>query len=474
MHKVIVGFIIGVLTLHSTLFAQKDFASLDLMLKEPNMFAVIPDSSGEICIFYKDPKFYSFGLINPEGKTIRTRTFNRIINSDSPERYIGATITKETFILFFSSSSDCAKYSAYYISRLDSNDNMIRNIVLKKPVGDKFIRTFTDSRYTYVVTSNNKTQKISFMQFLNENEVRTYSYPVSKNLFKYVKKDDLTLIKNNQSYTVSLTSVPCKIYVTEPGKIIYTIDDKLDNSQEEGAGGTSVLEFDFADDKMNYYIIPEKGEGYSNSYSNSFYYKGKLFRIQLFSDQIGLYIIDVKTGKLEKKYEYERNSKLDLVSSKVIRKSEDTYSFLYDNERPLEKDSKIFNKLSEGLPSISVRSYEGDTLILLIGSYNEVKNYSPGTMTGGGIGGGAPHMTGGSTTTSYYTTWFHSFLNGSSYEIVPGMTGESEYFKIEKYKSMLKEQGQKISTYAAFRIKGKLYLGYTLKKDNSYKIVEIL
>ena len=254
----------------SSLLAQNDLAKIDIRIKNADNFIIIPDSSGNLCLFYTDLKNIFFTLVCPDYKIIRTRFYKRLLPNEPSKPFLGATITDKAFILFFA-DSDFKKqyYSSYYISKIDTLDFKYDKSALLKTKDEKFIRSYTDHQFMYGVTLNKKTKQLTFLKFINEKEVKRYNYYISKGMYDSFNKPGLSIIKNTQNYTIPLLNTQRKMYVSEPGKVVFTVDNHS-GTETEGFGNTKIFEFDFKKDTLNYYYIPAKIKFNDTTYSNSF------------------------------------------------------------------------------------------------------------------------------------------------------------------------------------------------------------
>lgn len=271
-----------------------------------------------------------------------------------------------------------------------------------------------------------------------------------------------------------------KMYAFD-NKIIFTYD-KADMPF------TAVLVLDLATKQSEFRKIRHSDvlyNGYSNIKYNSFLYDNKLFQVSSSYQALKVSVKNFATGDKIKEFNVERDQDIDFKNGAITQEGGSSY---YSPEsRELTKSNQLLRKIDNSKVAISVNKVSDSTLVMIVGSYLEVKRSVGMPMKGPGFDGvpnGIPIGVVGGITFSVNpfaipglynysnsrlvkSAYFKSLINPSDFSHIKGDLNKSKFDKINDYEEKL--DNAKATT--VFAKNDDFIYGYYDKETKTYNLV---
>ncbi|MCC9136575.1 hypothetical protein ACFSKU_07190 [Pontibacter silvestris] len=485
--------------------AQKEFANLDLPMRNAEDLVTVADSSGNVCVYvYQNGKLY-FNLLSSGGEVVSSQEIP-YRNNEVPE-IMGNRITEDEFIFYSRHTSGRREYvRPFAINKETGAFRFVQDIELPLGRGEYFVGGFGDSNHFYMLYSDKK----SNLHLFRDSEYdpahfdrQSFEAVMPRTRERYDRESSMVYVHPDLDQTVFTGHYRSKIYTR--GDKIHMIFDGYYLKGERNKVTTEILTLDWNSGSSEYRKLPvieQKGE----PSFNSFLYNNTLFRVTLKKEEVGLTAYDFNTLQLVQEYKYGGNEEITIKATPVYQRG--AKALFSSDSKTIEETSKVMKNLDNGIPAITVDALTDSTLQLTIGSYqpprgsNQSRDMSrmvhtpdryvrtsrglymiPGRWTP------AYNISSFYLDSPYYSRYFYDPYRGGYGQ--PTGPGVSTYFravldsktlakaniekptllqdKVEAYEQELKSEPDYKTVY---RYGNKLHYGYYDRKSKTFRILE--
>ena len=486
--------------------AQKEFANVELPLRNPEDLVTVADDDGNVCIyFFQNGKLY-FSLLSPSGQQIAQHEIPYRFSKDP--QVLGTRVTDDEFVFYSRYTNGRREYvRPFAINRETGAFRSLQDQQLDIKRGEEFVGGFGNDNHFYMLYTDKKDNLYLYRDAEDDMahlELKVFKPEMPDTRDRYGRLVNMIYVHPDLERTVFTGHHRSKIY-TQNDKI-YMIFDGYDLKGKGNKATTEILTLDWNTGETNYRTLPEIEQKKGPSF-NSFLYDNTLFRLHLERDQLNLTAYDFESLNPVKSYTYTSDEEIGIKSTPVRQHSGSKGIFSSDND-VIEKTSKIMKNLASGVPAITVDNFGDSTIQLTIGSYDAPsertgENYSrmvrtpdryyrssrglvviPGRWTP------AYNIPSYYLNSPYYSRFFYDPFGQAGN--VPTGPGTSTYFraildsntlakveskeepvvlqeKIEQYEEELKPEPEYQMVY---RYGNKLHYGYYDRKSRTFRIVE--
>jgi len=429
------------------------------------------------------------------------------ITTEIPKRLISflSAIKLENSIRLFFSSFDGIGYLD-----IDFKTNIINTTIIKREnnFNEKVIGYFGKNSKFYLVTIDEE----SLIRVLMFSENEAYKTTVfteeakqlnETNLFqKLLKtKEVISIIKENEQASITLSYKTKKIYVSE-NNIIITVDNKAVLSDAI----TLIVSLNLKTKNLDVYNIPSPKLNSLDQSKNkiiihSFVKGNLLFQFSTNKDDVAFQIVDFKNKEVIKKFEFS-NSSLEMFNAPL---EYNIPEFGYKKPERISKIARFYKNLYSKKAGIVVFENENNYTIRistldvparnkrmhLEDPVNMVEAFTPLTTTSSYVGGelyfGINYYSGvitnppnyGTTNSIYQNekiTTENSIIltvNKNDFSVVLNENYNSIYKKTRKFEQGIRDNKVRLVKPSLFKIKNEYYFSYFSIKNRSFLISKI-
>jgi len=487
--------------------AQREFANLELPLRQPEDLVTVADDNGNVCLyFYQNSKLH-FTLVSPSGAVLAQHEIPYRWSRDP--QVLGTRVTDTDFIFYSRYVNGRREYvRPFAINRKTGAFRSLQDVELEKDRNTEFIGGFGDDDHFYMLYTDKKDRLHLYRSSDSAEGLAKMDYKLFEpNLPQTRGKDtrllDLMYVHPDLEQTVMAGYHSGKIY-TRNGNI-YMIFDGYELKDAKNKATTEILTLDWNTGKTAYQTLPALDQRNDPSF-NSFLFRDTLFRLQLDRDKLNLTAYSFEDLKPIKTYTFSGEEDIAIKSTPVYQRG--VGGLFKSDVDTVKQTSKVMKKLAEGVPAITVNAFTDSTMQLTIGSYDppterssssdmnrmvrtpdQYYRTSRGLMLIPGRWVPAYNIPSYYLNSPYYSRYFYDpYRQGSRMPSGPGVStyfravldnatlaktagGEKEVLqdKVDKYEQELKSEPDYKTTY---RYGNKLHYGYYDRKTKTFRIME--
>ncbi|MBF4492566.1 hypothetical protein IR010_08420 [Flavobacterium sp. MR2016-29] len=471
-------------------FSQEIVKEFDLKLdKKRDFFQVVNESEKEVILFLNDKEKVTSIRFDEKFNIIDSLTATR--PEKKYDNIIGYSQKDNNYFVFWA-SEDRKEISAQYFNfaKKETRTTPI-SLELKK---EKIVKEVTINNTFYLITIVKNTSFLKFYISNNDGNLIEKTVDLShfefKNIFNH--PEDLYTVLTDESsepcfQTIASDSPPSlamsskryKIYTSNPGEIIFTIDNTTK--------ATQILRINLLDFTSNLISIKQretiKGEyGAIQFKSNSFLIDNKILQLKTNSFVLFFTITDLNGNKINE-YKVLHNEEIGFKNSDFFQQNN---GFLF-SKKPIKNSEQFLRKIKDS-PSISCYNLNGIYYTVLGSSDDIIHGGGAMAMGAGGMGMGgaaiAPFSYGRSYTVENLISYKDKVVvyTNCLFDANFGhLDGEMKTSAFDKARSFLEENEEIKGTVSMFstslykdlilfKFKNSLYLGNYSKDYKKYQI----
>ncbi|MEJ8757678.1 hypothetical protein WG947_11755 [Pontibacter sp. H259] len=486
--------------------AQREFANLELPLRQPEDLVTVADDNGNVCLyFYQNSKLH-FTLVSPTGNVLAQHEIPYRWSRDP--QVLGTRVTDKDFIFYSRYVNGRRDYvRPFAINRKTGAFRSLQDVELQKERNIDFVGGFGDDNHFYMLYTDHKDRLHMYRssdspEGLAKMEYKLFEPNLPKTRAKDTRLMDLMYVHPDLEQTVMAGYHSGKIY-TRNGNI-YMIFDGYELKDAKNKATTELLTLDWNTGKTAYQALPVLEQRNDPSF-NSFLFRDTLFRLQLDKEKLNLTAYSFKDLKPLKTYTFSGEEDIAIKSTPVYQRG--VGGLFKSDVDTVKQTNKVMRKLAEGLPAITVDAFTDSTIQLTIGSYNppterttsdmnrmvrtpdQYYRTSRGLMLIPGRWVPAYNIPSYYLNSPYYSRYFYDpYGQGNTRPSGPGVStyfravldnntlakttgGEKEVLqdKVDKYEQDLKSEPDYKTVY---RYGNKLHYGYYDRKTRTFRIME--
>ncbi len=486
--------------------AQKEFANIELPMNRAEDLVTVADDSGNVAIYFYQSGKLNVALLSPSGEKIAQHEIPYRFSQEP--QILGTRVTDEDFVFYSRYTNGRREYvRPFAVNRHTGAFRSLQDEQLQIARNTNFLGGFGNDEHFYMLYTD-RDNNLHLYRDNDENvahlEHRVFKPNMPRTRDRYAREADLIYISDNIEHNVFTGHHRSKIYIRD-GKI-YMIFDGFDLKGSKREATTEILTLDWDTGKTEYRTLPALEQRNEPSF-NSFLFQDKLFRVNLERDHFKLTAYDFNTLKPIKEYSYSGDEEITIKSTPVQQRG--ARSLFSSNSTVIEKTSKVMKNLADGVPAITVDTFNDSTLQLTIGSYKApaerggrnddtrmVRTPDRYVRTSRGLMMVPGRWTPAYTVPSYYlnspyysryfydpygqgsgfssgpgtSTYFRSVLNADNLaKVASGEATEVLQEKIENFEQELKPEPEFKTVY---RYGDKLHYGYYDRKARTFRIME--
>jgi len=243
--------------------------------------------------------------------------------------------------------------------------------------GFTYIQSFNKGENTYVYLVKNKSSILKVLTFDIDGRFKSNDIDLT-NQFKSTFLDETTLydmVNISESETMAKVDpdLPTLIEIASSTNKMYTSNDGFIWTFDGHKNYSFIMQFDTPDSEPTFRKIKQETFGIDNLSitTNSFLDNSNIYQIGSSSKKMGFAIKDFETLEILKTFEVNKEDEITFKNSPIIQ-SNDTSG---NDDRVLEKTSKLLRKMSSSKNGISIYPY-GDGYQVTIGGSRPI--YSGG------------------------------------------------------------------------------------------------
>lgn len=487
--------------------AQREFANLELPLRQPEDLVSVADDNGNVCLyFYQNSKLH-FTLVSPSGEVLASHAIPYRWNRDP--QVLGTRVTGTEFIFYSRYVNGRREYvRPFAINRKTGAFRSLQDVELEKERNTYFVGGFGDDNHFYMLYTDKKDRLHLYRssdtpEGLAKMDRKIFEPNLPDTRARDTRMMDLVYVHPDMEQTVMAGYHSGKIY-TRNGNIFMIFDGyELKGSKNEAT--TEILALDWETGKANYRVLPALAQRNDPAF-NSFLFGDKIFRLQLDRDKLDLTAYNFSNLEPVKTYTFSGDEEIAIKASPVYQRGKG--GLFSSDVDTVKQSSKVIKKLAEGVPAITVNAFTDSTIQLTIGSYDPPTDRNPagdmsrlvrtpdqyyrtsrGLMLIPGRWVPAYNIPSYYLNSPYYSRYFYDpYGQGSSRPSGPGIStyfravldkntlakaenGEKEVLqdKVDKYEQDLKSEPDYKTVY---RYGNKLHYGYYDRKTRTFRIME--
>lgn len=365
MRKIILAlFFLGLFA--TTASAQKEFASIELQMRNAEDLVTVADDEGYVCVYFFQGGNLNFRLLSPTGKQVAQHEVPYRFSQDP--QILGTRVTDEEFIFYSRHVNGRREYvRPFAINRQTGAFRSIQDQLLKTDRNFTFIGGFGDKEHFYMLYTDRKYNLHLFRDSdaeVAQLERRTFEDKMPRARDRDARLADLIYVYPDMEQSVFTGHHRSKIYAR--GDKIYMIFDGYQLKGEKNKATTEILTLDWNTNQTDYRTLPfieQKNE----PVFNSFLFENTLFRVQLEKEEMKLMAFDFTTLQPKKEYNYQGEEEITIKATPVLQRG--AKSLFSSDKTIIEKTSKVMKKLASGVPAITVDNFTDNSIQLTIGSY---------------------------------------------------------------------------------------------------------
>lgn len=487
--------------------AQREFANLELPLRQPEDLVTVADDNGNVCLyFYQNSKLH-LTLVSPTGAVLARHEIPYRWNNDP--QVLGTRVTDTDFVFYSRFEQGRRDYvRPFAINRKTGAFKSLQDVELQLERNTYFVGGFGDDDHFYMLYTDKKDRLHLYRssdspEGLAKMERKIFEPNLPDTRSRDTRLTDLVYVHPDMEQTVMAGYHSGKIY-TRNGDI-YMIFDGYELKESKNLATTEILALDWGTGKSNYSTLPALEQRNEPAF-NSFLFRDTLFRLQLERDKLNLTAYNFKDMQPVKSYTFSGEQEIAFKATPVYQRG--SGGLFKSDVDTVKQTSKVIKKLAEGIPAITVNAFTDSTLQLTIGSYapptergsssdmsrlvrtpDQYYRTSRGLMLIPGRWVPAYNIPSYYLNSPYYSRYFQDpYGQGSSRPSGPGVStyfravldnntlakatnGEKEVLqdKVDKYEQDLRSEPD---YKTAYRYGNKLHYGYYDRKTRTFRIME--
>lgn len=487
--------------------AQKEFASLELPMNRAEDLVTVADDNGNVCIYYFQNGNLNFALVSPAGEQLAKHEIPYRMSKDP--QLLGTRVTDNEFIFYSRHTSGRNEFvQPFAVNRFNGAFRSLQETQLKVNRNTSFLGGFGDEAHFYLLYID---KDYNLHMYRDGDgaalmEQKSFNPDMPRTRDRYARENDLIYVHPDLERSVFTGHHRSKIYLKDD-QIHMIFDGYSLRGKKSNERTTEILTLDWNTGETNYRTLPVINQKGDASF-NSFLHNNTLFRVNLEKDMLHLTAFDFNSLQPVKEYKYSNEEEIAIKSTPVQQRG--AKSLFSSDSKVIEKTSKVMKSLSNGVPAITVDTFNDSTLQLTIGSYvppsgsnretdrnrmvrtpDQYVNTPRGLMMIPGRWVPAYHIPSYYLNSPYYSRYFYDpFSQGSN---TPTGPGTSTYFravldadnldkvaqhkdavvvlqdKVDEFEQELKPTPSHMTVY---RYGDKLHYGYYDRKTKTFRIVE--
>lgn len=488
--------------------AQKEFASLDLPMSRAEDLVSVADKNGNVAIYYFQNGNLNFALVSPQGEQLAKHEIPYRMSKDP--QLLGTRVTDTEFVFYSRYTSGRREFvQPFALNRKTGAFRSLKETQLDLARNASFLGGFGDNEHFYLLY----TDKDSNLHLYRDGEdvtnldQKTFKPDMPRTRDRYARENELIYVHPDLERSVFTGHHRSKIYLQDD-KIHMIFDGYSLRGKKSNERTTEILTLDWNSGQSTYRTLPAINQKGDASF-NSFLHNNTLFRVNLEKDMLQLTAFDFKSLQPVKEYKYSNEEEIAIKSTPVQQRG--AKGIFSSENKVIEKTSKVMKSLANGIPAITVDTFNDSTLQLTIGSYSppstrstandnnrmvrtpdQYVNTPRGLMMIPGRWVPAYHIPNYYLNSPYYSRYFYDPYGQGGFN-GPSGPGTSTYFravldaenlskvvqdekdvvvlqdKVDEFEQDLKPTPSHMTVY---RYGDKLHYGYYDRKTRSFKIVE--
>ncbi len=485
--------------------AQREFANLELPLRQPEDLVSVADDNGNVCLYFYQNNKLHFTLVSPEGTVLAQHEIPYRWNRDP--QVLGTRVTDNNFIFYSRYETGRRDYvRPFAINRKTGAFKSLQDVELDLERNTFFVGGFGDDEHFYMLYTDKKDRLHLYRssdtpEGLARMDRRIFESNMPDTRGRNNRLTDMIYVHPDLEQTVMTGYHSGKIYTREGN--IYMIFDGYELKDKKREATTEILALDWETGKTNYKTLPAL-EHRNDQTFNSFLFRDQLFRVQLDKKELKLTAFDFNSLQPVKTYTFDGEEEIGIKSTPVYQRG--MRGIFTAEVDTVKQTSKVMKKLADGIPAITVNAFTDSTLQLTIGSYDPPSDsrqtdmnrmvrtpdryyrtsrgllYIPGRWTPAyNIPSYYlnspyysryiydPYRDGGAPSGPGISTYFRAVLDNNTLAKVEDGEKEVIQDKVDQYEQELKSEPDYKTVY---RYGNKLHYGYYDRKTKTFKIME--
>ncbi|MBJ6117477.1 hypothetical protein JAO76_04705 [Pontibacter sp. BT310] len=488
--------------------AQREFANLELPLRQPEDLVSVADDNGNVCLYFYQNNKLHFTLVSPTGEVLAQHEIPYRWNRDP--QVLGTRVTDTDFIFYSRYENGRRDYvRPFAINRKTGAFRSLQDVELDKERNTYFVGGFGDDEHFYMLYTDRKDRLHLYRssdspEGLAKMERQIFEPNLPDTRTKDTRLMDLVYVHPDMEQTVVAGYHSGKIY-SRDGNIYIIFDGQSLKDLNRKEATTEILALNWDTGKTTYRTLPALEQRNDPSF-NSFLFRDTLFRLQLDRDKLNLTAYNFNTLEPVKTYTFSGDQDIAIKSTPVYQRG--MRGLFASDVDTVKQTSKVMKKLAEGLPAITVNAFTDSTIQLTIGSYDppgerntssdmsrmvrtpdQYYRTSRGLMMIPGRWVPAYNIPNYYLNSPYYSRYFYDpYGQGGSRPSGPGIstyfravlddntlaktdngTKELVQDKVDKFEQELKSEPDYKTVY---RYGNKLHYGYYDRKSKTFRIME--
>ncbi|MBB6609443.1 hypothetical protein H7F15_00185 [Pontibacter sp. Tf4] len=505
MHRFILTLVLllGVAQLAS---AQREFATLQLPLRQPDDLVTLADDNGNVCLYFFQNNKLHFTLVSPAGDVIAQHEIPYRWQRDP--QVLGTRVTDTDFIFYSRYENGRRDYvRPFAIDRKTGAFRSLQDVELEKERNTYFVGGFGDDDHFYMLYTDRKDRLHLYRssdspEGLAKMDLQIFDPKLPETRTRDSRLMDLVYVHPDMERTVSSGYHRGKIY-TRDGNIYMIFDGQpLKGAKKEAT--TEILALNWETGETSYRTLPSIKER-NKPVFNSFLFRDTLFRLQLEDDKLNLTAYNFSNLEPVKTYTFEGDQEIAIKATPVYQRG--VRGLFKSDVDTVKQTNNVMRKLADGLPAITVDAFTDSTLQLTIGSFDppaergssdmsrmvrtpdQYYRTSRGLMMIPGRWVPAYNIPSYYLNSPYYSryfydpqgqrssqpsgpgvsTYFRAVLDNNTLAKAGGSNKELVQDKLDKFEQELKSEPDYKTVY---RYGNKLHYGYYDRKSKTFKIME--
>ena len=488
--------------------AQKEFAALDLPMNRAEDLVSVADKNGNVAIYYYQNGNLNFALVSPSGEQVAKHEIPYRLSQDP--QLLGTRVTDDEFIFYSRHTSGRKEFiQPFAINRKSGAFRSLQETQLKIDRNMSFLGGFGDNQNFYLLYTDKDGNLHMYRdgQDAGMFEQKTFETDMPRTRERYARENELIFVHPDLERSVFTGHHRSKIYLQD-NKIHMIFDGYPVRGKDSDEVTTEILTLDWQSGESTYRTLPTI-EQRGNPSFNSFLHNNTLFRVNLEKDMLNLTAYNFNTLQPVKEYKYSDEEEITIKSTPVQQRG--AGGIFSPEKKVIEKTSKVMKNLANGIPAITVDTFNDSTLQLTIGSYlpphdnnrandrnrmvrtpDQYVSTPRGLMMIPGRWVPAYHIPSYYLSSPFYSRYFYDPF-GQGAARTPSGPGTSTYFravldaddlskaeqdekavvvlqdKVDEFEQELKPTPSHMTVY---RYGDKLHYGYYDKRTRTYRIVE--
>lgn len=346
--------------------AQEEFAALELPMSRAEDLVSVADKNGYVAIYYYQSGNLNFALVSPTGEQLAKHEIPYRMSQDP--QLLGTRVTDNEFIFYSRHTSGRKEFiQPFAINRRSGAFRSLQETQLKVDRNTSFLGGFGDNANFYLLYTDrdNNLHLYRDSEEIGMFEQKTFETDMPRTRDRYARENDLIFVHPDLERSVFTGHHRSKIYLQ--GDKIYMIFDGYSlRGKKSDEVTTEILTLNWNTGEDSYRTLPVIEQRRDISF-NSFLHNNTLFRVNLEKDMFHLTAFDFNSLQPVKEYKYGNEEEIAIKSTPVQQRG--AGGLFSPDSKVIEKTSKVMKSLANGVPAITVDTFNDSTLQLTIGSY---------------------------------------------------------------------------------------------------------